>query len=164
MAAAAPTEAYPGAVATVQQLMELADEYRGAALDLLQRGRRGNASSWAPARLLAIQAIELYLNALLLSTGEDAASIRGLHHDLAKRAARAADLGLVLRTKTAAHLQQLAGRREYLTTRYGPELSGTWSQINRLTATLDEVGEKVALKMTPRKPCSAKGLPATLDA
>ena len=60
---------YPGEVATPNNIRQLADEYRGAAHDLMGRGKRGKPSSWAPARMTAIQAIELYLNALLLARG-----------------------------------------------------------------------------------------------
>lgn len=38
-----------------------------------------------------------------------------------------------------------ASSREYLITRYGPELASTLSQINRLSATLEEVATKVRL-------------------
>ena len=46
----------------------------------------------------------------------------------------------------------MAGNREYLVTRYGPEMTATTSQINRLTATLDEVANKVSAMMsTPNR-------------
>jgi hypothetical protein len=51
--------------------------------------------------------------------------------------------GLVLRKRTVAHLNKLTESREYLVTRYGPELSTSLSQINRLMATLEEVARKV---------------------
>lgn len=57
---------------------------------------------------------------------------------------RALDAGLRLRAKTAKHLQTLSHNREYLVTRYGPELATSSSQLNRLTATLEEVAGKVA--------------------
>ena len=41
------------------------------------------------------------------------------------------------------HLHAMTGNREYLVTRYGPEMTATVSQVNRLTATLDEVAKKV---------------------
>jgi len=41
----------------------------------------------------------------------------------------------------------MAGNREYLVTRYGPEMAATISQINRLTATLEEVANKVTVMM-----------------
>jgi hypothetical protein len=105
----------------------------------------------APARLLAIHAIELYLNALLLGCGDTARDVRGLQHDLARRTERAQELGLSLRAKTATHLDSLASTREYLTARYGPEMSATWSQLNRLTASLEEVGKKVTLILDQRR-------------
>lgn len=95
----------------------------------------------------AIHAIELYLNALLLFRGQETSRIRGLQHDLAARTEMAIANGLQLRKRTAAHLSAMAGNREYLVTRYGPEMTATISQINRLTATLDEVANKVAAMM-----------------
>ncbi|GAY24710.1 MULTISPECIES: hypothetical protein [Sphingobium] len=138
------SKAYPGEVATPNDIRQLADEYRGVAHDLMGRGKRGNPSSWAPARMTAIQAIELYLNALLLARGVKPAEIRGYQHDLRKRTANPAVSALRLRQRTLDHLGKLSEGREYLSIRYGPELSGDLSQLNRLMATLDEVAIKVA--------------------
>jgi hypothetical protein len=66
-----------------------------------------------------------------------------MQHDLAQRAEWARLCGLQLRKRTAAHLSAMMGNREYLVTRYGPEMTSTASQINRLTATLEEVANKV---------------------
>lgn len=66
-----------------------------------------------------------------------------MQHDLSERTERAQEAGLRLRAKTAKHLQSLSQDREYLVTRYGPELAATASQVNRLTATLEEVAAKV---------------------
>ena len=120
---------------------------------LLQLGRRGDPLSRAPCRLSAIHAIELYLNALLLFRGQETSRIRGLQHDLAARTEMAIANGLQLRKRTAEHLSAMAGNREYLVTRYGPEMTATISQINRLTATLDEVANKVSAMMAaPNRP------------
>ncbi len=135
---------YPGTDASAEQVLALAEEYRAAAHHLLQRGQRGNPATWAPARLLALQAIELQLNGLLLYRGLEPAAIRALQHDLARRCARAFAFGIVLRKRTADHLRALHDGREYLTTRYAPECAASWSRINRLMATLDEVSCKVA--------------------
>lgn|SRR5690242_13925850 len=135
---------YPGALASPQQLCDLAEEYRKAAHHLLQLSRSGKPLTRAPFRLSAIHAIELYLNALLLQQGVPPGQIRALQHDLAARAELATAAGLNLRIRTHAHLRFLSSSREYLVTRYGPELAATASQINRLTATLDEVGNKTA--------------------
>jgi hypothetical protein len=133
---------YPGSAASPRDLCRLADEFRAAAELLHARGRRGTPLSWAPYRLTAIHAIELYLSAFLLHHGEDATGLRKLHHDLAARSERARALGLVLRARTAAHLESLTQRREYLTTRYEPAGAQT-SPLNRLQATLDQVASKV---------------------
>ncbi|MER9876749.1 hypothetical protein [Mesorhizobium sp. M0195] len=134
---------YPGELASTQQVHELAEEYRKAANHLLQLGRPGKPLTRAPFRLAAIHAIELYLTALLLHRGHNANQVRKLQHDLSRRTEHALEAGLRLRAKTAKHLQSLSQNREYLVTRYGPELAATASQINRLTATLEEVAAKV---------------------
>ncbi|QPI75508.1 hypothetical protein [Sphingobium sp. Cam5-1] len=157
------SKAYPGEVASALEIRQLADEYRGAAHDLMGRGRRGRPSSWAPARMTAIQAIELYLNALLLDAGVKPAEIRGYQHDLRKRTAQPAVQALRLRQRTLDHLGQLSEGREYLSIRYGPELGGSLSQLNRLMATLDEVavkagtaiGKRAASKASTAKPEAA---------
>ncbi|MFT5331032.1 MAG: hypothetical protein ACI9KA_002130 [Parasphingorhabdus sp.] len=135
---------YPGEMATPVQLKALADEYLAAARLLQQLGRRGQPLSRAPFRLAAIHAIELYLNALLLNRGRTASQIRAMQHNLAMRAKEAEACGLRLRKRTIAHLENLGASQEYLVTRYGPEMTGTASQINRLNATLDEVAGKVS--------------------
>jgi hypothetical protein len=146
---------HPGGSATAEQIFRLAEEYRKAAHLLLQLGRRGAPLSHAPCRLSAIHAIELYLSALLLFKGHDAARIRGLQHNLAARTELSVASGLLLRQRTAAHLAAMTGSREYVVTRYGPEMTATTSQINRLTATLDEVAAKVTAMMTSPARCPA---------
>ncbi|MFD1983334.1 hypothetical protein ACFSOZ_11715 [Mesorhizobium newzealandense] len=136
---------YPGELASPEQIHELAEEYRKAATELLKLGRSGKPLTRAPLRLCAIHAIELYLTALLLHRGHNPNQIRKMQHDLAARSAHTVEAGLRLRAKTAKHLQSLSQNREYLITRYGPELATTVSQINRLTATLEEVAAKVTV-------------------
>ena len=138
---------YPGETATAEQILLLANEYRDAADALLQTRHCGTPLSRAPYRLLAIQAIELYLNAHLLRAGHPAGSLRGLQHDLAARSRLAAGAKLILRRRTVGHLESLSRTREYLITRYDPSQSAA-SQINRLEATLAEVGEKANLLIT----------------
>src|SRR3546814_16071573 len=104
---------YPGEIATAAQIKLLADEYRGGAHDLLSRGRKGQPSSWAPACMSPIHAIELYLNALLLHKGHAPAEIRGYQHDLAKRAGLAAAKALRLRPPTLHHLAPLSPGRAF---------------------------------------------------
>lgn len=135
---------YPGESATAIETNKLADHYRMAAHHLREKGRRGDPLSWAPYRLTAIQAIELYLNALLLHQNHEPSDVRGLQHNLSLRADMAITAGLKLRKLTAAHLHSLNANREYLTSRYCPELNVTTSQLTRLTATLDEVAKKVS--------------------
>ena len=134
---------YPGEAATAAEVVALANEYRIAAQLLVQNGRPGEARSRAPFRMVAIHAVELYLNAFLLRSGHSAGEVRGLQHNLAARADLAVEVGLVLRKRTREHLHAMSQSREFLVTRYVP--SGTsLSEINRLQATLTEVAQKVS--------------------
>ncbi len=123
--------------------MLLAEEYRKAAHHLVALGKKKRPLSWAPCRLSAIQAIELYLNAFLLQNGHDPTSVRGLQHNLASRCDLAIAHKLPLKNLTAAHLRDISARREYLVSRYAPDMAEDLSQINRLTATLEEIATKV---------------------
>jgi len=134
---------YPGNTATPKQLLQLAAAYHDAANALLPSGKKGNPLSRAPWRLIAIHAVELYLNALLLHFGQASAEIRGLQHNMAARTELAIAKGLTLRKRTVSHLETLSTNREYLTVRYSPEVPATISQITRLNATLEELAEKV---------------------
>src|SRR3546814_17624752 len=133
---------YPGEIATAAQIKLLADEYRGGAHDLLSRGRKGQPSSWAPACMSPIHAIELYLNALLLHKGHAPAEIRGYQHDLAKRAGLAAATALRLSQRTLHHLGSLSAGRDYRATRCGLEPGGTWHHVNRSQGNMDKGKEK----------------------
>jgi HEPN domain-containing protein len=141
---------FPGETATPRQIASLADEYRHAADALLGTVRRGQPLSRAPYRFVAIHALELYLNALLLAAGKPPVALRRMHHDLASRTELAMTARLILRKRTLAHLAALSEGREYLTTRYDPA-APQGSELNRLAATLAEVAEKVTtfLENTP---------------
>ncbi|WP_018240277.1 hypothetical protein [Ensifer sp. BR816] len=133
--------AYPGDAASVDDILELAGLYRMAAKLIEEHAPRGKQH--IPRRFLALHSIELYLNAFLLAKGHDSKVIRGLQHDIGERSRRASDAGLILRKRTAKHLETLSSNREYLVTRYGPEMTATLSQVNRVMATLDELSLKV---------------------
>lgn len=79
----------------------------------------------------------------LLARSLEADKIRGLQRDLPARAALTIAGGLSLRKRTLEHIRSPSAAREYLVSRYGPELAAPMSQINRLIATLDEVANKV---------------------
>jgi hypothetical protein len=81
-----------------------------------------------------------------------------MQHDIWARTELALAAGLLIRKRTADHLRSLGQNREYLITRYGPELVATTSQLNRLTATLDEVAEKVSVLVLklPKAPNTTK--------
>jgi len=134
---------YPGDAASPKQLIQLAAAYREAAKALLPSGKKRDQLSRAPWRLIAIHAVELYLNAALLHFGLASTKIRNLQHNMAARTNLAIAKGLTLRKRTVSHLETLSTNREYLTVRYSPEVPATISQITRLNATLEELSEKV---------------------
>lgn len=140
MNAKEPEKLYPGDNADVQDILCLAEAYSDAAAVLLQNAQRGVPLSYAPARLCSIHAIELCLNAFLRSRGIPNCQIRGRMHDLADT-----DFvdSLSIKKKTAAHLVAMTEKREYLISRYGPEAAKEHTELNRLTATLEEVMRKV---------------------
>lgn len=140
---------YPGELASSAQLAALADEYWQAAGLTVQNVRKGERASSSPFRLLAIHAIELYLNAFLLSKGVTAAQIRGMRHSLAQRTNLLDEHKLVLHKSTRKHLTSMSETREYLMSRYAPELPSP-SQINQLQATLKEVRGKVRLHLAQK--------------
>lgn len=151
---AASAASYPGDQATPRELLRLANVFRDTAKAIEKLGRAGDPVTRAPFRFNAIHAIELYLNALLLHAGHDGSRIRALKHDLAARAELASKAGLLLRQRTQAHLRSLVDTREYLVSRYAPDVTDSLSQLNRLSATLDEVAAKVAAlasQDTPRR-------------
>lgn len=141
------TITYPGSTAAPNDIVALADEYRRAAIALMESGRRGEPLSRAPGRLCAMHAIELYLNAFLLAGGTPPEQIRSHFHNLAARTESAIAGGLVLRKRTADHLRKMTEDREYLVSRYGPEMTSTLSELNRLMATLEEVSKKTRMRI-----------------
>jgi hypothetical protein len=131
----------------------MADHYRLAAIELLAPGRRSDPLAQAPGRLLALQAIELYLNAWLREAGESVRQIRARQHDFAGRAEAALAGGLALRRRTLCHLARITASREYLVVRYDSEGIAAASQVNRLLATLDEIARKV--RSAPVQPAAS---------
>jgi len=99
-------------------------------------------------KIAEVAAIELYFNALLLHKGMEPAKVRNLKHCLSQRVELAVANGLRLKKKTSDHLIDMTSNREYLVTRYGAEMPALMSELNRLTATLDEVGKKVSKIVT----------------
>ena len=128
-------------------MLQLAEEYRKASDLLRKQGRKGKPLSRAPWRLVAIHAIELFLNAFLLEAKHTPPCIRGMQHNLSKRTTLAVKDGLRLRKKTKYHLLQLDERREYLAARYETTDAKALSQLNRLTQSLEEVAKKVSAKI-----------------
>jgi hypothetical protein len=142
---------YPGEAASACEVLALAHEYRRAAEALLPTGRRRSPLSRAPYRLVAIHAIELYLNACLLAAGHSPIEVRRLQHDFGSRTQRAIETRLVLKKRTRDHLNRMSDRRENLTTRYDCAPTET-SELNRLAASLAEVAEKVSAMVGASKP------------
>ena len=150
-----PAHSYPGEHSSPSDLRKLADEFKRAAEALQTIGRSGRAMSYAPYRIAALHAVELYLNALLLHEGVAAKRLRGNGHDCALRARSAATFGLKLDERTLGHLQAMAGDREYLVARYAPEHCGQLTAITRVAATLRQVAERTTA-LIAKRPCRWK--------
>ncbi|MBY4608368.1 hypothetical protein K6M90_12000 [Rhizobium sp. 9T] len=131
---------YPGSNANPLEVLDLANAYSRASNLLFTKGQKQIALSIAPARMCAIHAIELYLNAFLRHEGVAPEEIRGRMHRLAEPTFVAK---LQLRKKTARHLEEMTAKREYLISRYAPERAKEHTELNRLAATLAEVMKKV---------------------
>lgn len=134
---------YPGSAVHPSDVIALADEYRTAALHLLSKGQKGKPLTRTPARLCAVHAIELYLNAYLLARGLRSEAVRAMFHDLHLKTGESVALGLCLRRRTVAHLEKLTQSREYLVVRYAPTELLSLTEVNRVFATLDEIARKV---------------------
>ncbi|MFK0278434.1 hypothetical protein ACIQUG_32520 [Ensifer sp. NPDC090286] len=124
--------------ASARDLLSLAAQYRVAAVKL---GETSSKRTDLPQRLLALHAIELYFDALLLTKGFGHDT--SLQHNLGERAQIAVAAGLVLRKRTLAHLLTLSSSTQYLVVRYAPERTSTLSQVNRAMATLEEISRKI---------------------
>src|SRR5689334_935593 len=98
-AAASANKIYPGHDLGTHDVLALAETFRAGAIHLLGVKPLGRQKSCAPYRLLAIQAIELYLNAYLLKCGHQPPTIRGMQHDLAMRAELVRAAGMILKLK-----------------------------------------------------------------
>jgi hypothetical protein len=146
---------YPGNDDSAAQFMKLAKHYANAANSFSKLAEKQKGPALAPYRLLAIHAIELALNALLLHNAVPPEKVRGLQHNLQERITLTNDFGLALRAKTVRHVKELTESREYLLHRYDPEASLKVSQLNRLIATMQEVSCKVEMLLA-LKPNGAK--------
>ncbi|WP_028731718.1 hypothetical protein [Rhizobium leguminosarum] len=131
---------YPGSNANPSEVLDLANAYSLASKFLFGKGQKRVPISIAPARMCAIHAIELYLNAFLRHEGVAPEEIRKRMHNLAEPLFVAK---LKLRKKTALHLEAMTAKREYIISRYAPERTREHTELNRLTATLAEVMAKV---------------------
>lgn len=137
---------YPGSTASKWQILDLANEYYHAAIHLFEKSNKNTPLSYAPARFCCIHAIELYLNAFLRHEGVPPEKIRSRMHNFADPEFVAQ---LKLRKKTSQHLATITERREYLISRYGPEMITELTELNRLTATLVEIMTKVGIYIKP---------------
>lgn len=141
----------PGAA----EVLRLATAYHAAAESLLAASGRAEAAEAAPARFLALHAIELYLDAFLRGLGESPGRLRAHGHDLRLRAALAIEGGLALRRKTALHLCQLTRDRAHAALRYGPARAAEPCELNRLRGSLDEIAAKVRAALAPANGAAA---------
>jgi hypothetical protein len=133
---------YPGSETTALQLKELAMHYADAACVFEKLPHTPKGLALVPFRLLAIHAIELTFNAVLVHNSVKAEEIRAMHHDLRAHMVMAETFGLKLRPKTVKHICDLTANREYLVHRYDPAESLRAGHLNRLIATLREVSKK----------------------
>lgn len=131
---------YPGSNASASQILELANEYYEAAMTLSKKNEKESRLASAPARLCCIHAIELYLNAFLRHEGVPHKQIRALMHNLADPSLV---VKLKLKRKTSEHLTAITQKREYLISRYGPEMTAEQTEMSRLSSTLTEIMTKV---------------------
>jgi hypothetical protein len=131
---------YPGSNASTSQMLDLANEYYEAAMTLSTKSEKESRLASAPARLCCIHAIELYLNAFLKHEGIPHKDIRGLMHKLADSPLI---VKLKLKKKTSEHLNAITEKREYLISRYGPEMAAEQTEMSRLSSTLTEIMTKV---------------------
>ncbi|RWX12676.1 hypothetical protein EHI42_22390 [Rhizobium hidalgonense] len=131
---------YPGSNANLWEVLNLADAYSRASNVLFSESQKEAPLTIAPARMCAIHAIELYLNAFLRHEGFAPEEIRKRMHSLAEPTFVAK---LKLKKKTALHLEAMTERREYLISRYAPERITEHTELTRLAATLGEVKAKV---------------------
>ena len=147
---AAPTS-YPGADARVEEVIRLANHYRGAANDLLRLAAGEGARAGSPRAGSAPSTPSSSTSTPSCSKlGHPPERIRDSRHDLAARAALANAGGLGLRRRTAIHLAAMTQGREYLVLRYDPGMAEL-APLNRLWATLDEIARKVtrAVRASP---------------
>jgi hypothetical protein len=149
---------YLGSGMCPTQLRLLAAHYANAALACENLPTKQKGLALTPYRLLAIHAIELALNALLLHNHISPPEIRGLRHNLDERFSIAQKFGLSLRAKTVLHIKEMTEKHEYLVLRYDIESSMKVSHLNRLQATLNEVSRKVCglLDKPPVSPAPTK--------
>ena len=136
-------DCYPGADARAEEVIRLANHYRGAANDLLRLVEEKGARRVAPCRLCAVHAIELYLNAFLLKLGHPPER----HPRQRPRPRRAGGARQRRRSRAPAADGDPPGDDDAMaasisccaTTRAWPRLA----PLNRLWATLDEIARKV---------------------
>jgi len=152
---------YPGTESTPQELLVLANQYKVAFLSLCNPMKKKETWLGAPARLCAIHATELYLQALLRSHGVSAKEVRGYCHRLGDMAAHPIVGSLRLRRKTIAHLKTMTDQREYLLVRYAPDRKSELSQMTRTLATLEELSSKVGKAFDDRQRAAVAPAPQT---
>jgi hypothetical protein len=124
-----------------EECLELACEYQKAAQHLKGLWTPRKPSSRAPFRFTATHAIELYLSAYLLRTGEPWTNVRRLGHNLQHRYELAQRRRLILKKATIASLQAISDDREYLRSRYATK--ETELPLTKLESALNRVAQKV---------------------
>lgn len=138
---------YPGSDTDPADLLVLADQYGFAFRKLQETKMPEGKLVGAPARLLGVHAIELYLNVCLRLDKLRPEEVRRFGHNLAAKADHPSVQSLALRQKTRLHLARLTDTREYLLVRYAPDRKKEFSEMTRLTATLADLAKKVSVRL-----------------
>jgi len=141
---------YPGTETEPRAVLLLANQYACAAR-LLFTEKSLKQALRLPAMFCAIHAIELYLNAAIIASGETPETLRRMHHNFSQKSSHHGVVALRLRKKTQDHLASLSDKKDYLIVRYAPDQKHSLSELNRLKATLDGVAKKVGTAFDQKK-------------
>jgi hypothetical protein len=134
-----PDQAAAHPLATPQDVLERAEQYAEAA-DFLFKGKTdAEVALHVPARLCALQAIELYLHAFLRFRGVSVKQIKARQHNVwheefCQR--------LELDKRTREHLQRISKDRVYVAVRYPGEVSTRLCEPTRVERTLRAIRDK----------------------
>jgi HEPN domain-containing protein len=157
MATALPP--YPGDHIDGVALLGMAKSYHEAADRLRAALTPCKNGDYAPWRLLALHAIELYLSAAMLRHDHDMAVVRSSSHDLEKKLNLLLKDGMRFSEKTCHVLRLVSQDRHYVRARYAPDMVKEMMPITRLNAALSDVAALMSRQVVPARPISATATP-----